>query len=49
MLSPTYKGSEDISVAISIPITFGALDMDVSIPGPTTGAREGSADIKDGD
>ena len=47
--SLTYKMGDDFSVAISIPITYGSLDMDVSIPGPTTGAPEGLAKIEDGD
>ena len=49
MPSLSYKVRDDLSVAVSLPVTYGALDMDVSIPGPAPGAPEGSAKISDGD
>jgi long-chain fatty acid transport protein len=49
MPSLSYKINDDFSVAVSLPVTFGSLDMDVSIPGPTAGAPEGFAKISDGD
>jgi long-chain fatty acid transport protein len=49
MPSISYKLRDDLSVAVSLPITFGRLDMDVAIPGPAAGAPEGLAEINDGD
>ncbi len=49
MPSLSYKLRDDLSVAVSLPITYGSLEMDVAIPGPATGTPEGLARISDGD
>jgi long-chain fatty acid transport protein len=49
MPSISYKLRDDLSVAVSLPITYGSLDMDVAIPNPTVGGAEGTAKIEDGD
>jgi long-chain fatty acid transport protein len=52
MPSLSYKLRDDLSIAVSLPITYGSLDMDVAIPGPAPGVPptgEGVAKINDGD
>jgi long-chain fatty acid transport protein len=49
MPSVSFKVTEDFSLGLSVPVTFGRLDMDISIPGPSAGAAEGLASIKDGE
>jgi long-chain fatty acid transport protein len=47
----SYKLRDDLSIAVSLPITYGSLDMDVAIPNPTVvdPSSEGTAKIEDGD
>lgn len=49
MPSVSFKVSEDFSLGLSLPVTLGILNMDISIPGPTAGAAEGLASINDGE
>lgn len=49
MPSLSYKMTEDLSVAVTLPLTVGVLDMDVTIPGLAPGIPEGRAQITDSD
>ena len=44
-----YKVSDNFSVAFSVPVLIGSLDLDVAVPGAAPGDPEGLDTISDGD
>ena len=47
--SVAFKISDNFSIAASIPVLFGRLEMDVAIASPIPGGSDGLAQIKDGE
>jgi long-chain fatty acid transport protein len=49
MPSLSYRVTENLSVGLGIPVMYAELDLDIAIPGATSGAPEGRAEIENGD
>jgi long-chain fatty acid transport protein len=47
--SIAYRPSDDWTIALSLPVMYGQLDLDVAVPGPLAVVQDGEASISNGD